>query len=63
MGLYMVLIKECAVYVKERDFFISQKGDKEEWGKTWKLIEADSIEHARCKGMLIRAGVDQRTFH
>jgi hypothetical protein len=37
------------VFVKDYDFFIQQHGDTQEWGKHWKQITADSIEHARQK--------------
>ena len=36
-----------AVFVKEADFFKSQGGLKEDWGKNWKRIKATSIEDAR----------------
>jgi NTP pyrophosphatase (non-canonical NTP hydrolase) len=36
-----------AVFVKEKEFFISQGGDKESWGKEWTEVSATSIEHAR----------------
>jgi hypothetical protein len=54
MNSYMVLIQPFGIYVKERDFFLSQNGHKEPWGKNWVQIEADSIEHARDKGKLIK---------
>jgi hypothetical protein len=52
MAEYMVLCNQHSgsVFVKEREFFISQGGDKEDWGRNWILIEADSIEGAREKG-------------
>ena len=52
MAKYYILIKPHAVYVKEGEFFESQGGLEEEWGKNWKLIEATSIEHARSMGEL-----------
>lgn len=36
-----------AVFVKEGDFFVEQGGLEQDWGKHWKCIEAESIEHAR----------------
>ena len=36
-----------AVFVKEAEFFKSQGGLKDEWGKNWKRIKATSIEDAR----------------
>ena len=50
MNKYYISIHSWATYVKEADFFISQGGLKEPWGKTWKLIYANSIEDARNKG-------------
>lgn len=52
---YMVMCNRASgsVFVKEKDFFISQGGDTQEWGKTWKEVEADSIEHARELGCKI----------
>lgn len=40
----------ATVFVKEAGFFISQKGDREEWGKNWIKIQATEIEHARDIG-------------
>lgn len=36
-----------AVFVKEGNFFVEQGGLEQDWGKAWKRIEAESIEHAR----------------
>lgn len=49
---YMVIANKASgsVFVKEKDFFISQGGDKQDWGKDWKEVEAESIEDARKKG-------------
>ena len=51
---YMVIANRAsgAVFVKEKDFFISQGGDKQVWGKDWdwKEVGAVSIEHARELG-------------
>lgn len=54
MRSYYVLIEPWGTYVKEAEFFKFQGGDKEPWGKKWVHIRADSIEHARAKGDLIR---------
>lgn len=42
-----------SVFVKEYDFFVSQGGLTQEWGKSWQQVYADSIEHARLKGEVI----------
>jgi hypothetical protein len=49
---YMVIAVAASgsVFVKEKDFFISQGGDKQAWGKDWKEVEAESIEKARELG-------------
>lgn len=49
---YMVMAVRASgcVFVKEKDFFISQGGDKQAWGKSWVEVEANSIEHARELG-------------
>jgi hypothetical protein len=54
MNLYYILVKPWAVYVKGAEFFESQGGHDEPWGKNWQLIEADSIEHARTIGKSMR---------
>lgn len=46
----------ATVYVKEGTFFRSQGGLTEEWGKTWRPVDAESIEHARRIGYA-QAGV------
>jgi hypothetical protein len=52
MELYYVHFNGAAWFVKDGKFFESQGGLKEEWGKNWKPLYADSIEHARCKAEL-----------
>jgi NTP pyrophosphatase (non-canonical NTP hydrolase) len=48
---YMVHVGQTgAVFVKEREFFVSQGGDREPWGRSWREVEAESIEDARRKG-------------
>lgn len=44
---YIIRNPGQAVFVKEGEFFVSQGGLTNEWGKTWKKIKARSIEHAR----------------
>lgn len=36
-----------STFVKEYDFFVSQGGLKEAWGKHWKIIEAPDMQGAR----------------
>ena len=50
--LYMVNVNETSgsVFVKDRDFFVSQGGDKQDWGKNWFPVWAASIEDAREQG-------------
>lgn len=38
-----------ATFVKDYDFFASQGGLTENWGRTWTIIEAESLEDARVK--------------
>lgn len=38
-----------SVFVKELNFFKSQGGFREKWGKAWFPIVANSIEDARSK--------------
>jgi hypothetical protein len=47
---YYISINSWAVYVKEAEFFKSQGGKTEEWGKGWIYVEAEGIEHARLIG-------------
>lgn len=44
---FMILVTEAAVYVKELEFFKSQGGTYQPWGRDWIEVEADSIEDAR----------------
>lgn len=52
MAKFMVVCPKVSgsVFVKEKDFFLSQRGDVEDWGKNWVEVEAESIEDARLKG-------------
>jgi len=36
-----------AIFVKEESFFIQQGGLTAKWGRAWRKVQADSIEHAR----------------
>ena len=47
---YYVLIEPWAIYVKDAEFFVAQRGLVEEWAKRWELVKAESIEHARFLG-------------
>lgn len=47
MNKYYVLWNGGAWVAKDGEFFESQGGLKEEWGKDWIPIYADSLEHAR----------------
>lgn len=48
MKKYKVLKNDGEKYfVKEYDFFVSQGGLDSHWGRNWKTVLADSIEHAR----------------
>lgn len=49
MNKYYVHFNGAAWFVKEAEFFESQGGLTEAWGKGWKQIYADSIEHGRLK--------------
>lgn len=49
--IYMVTCNWAgAVFVKDYDFFKSQGGFTQEWGKGWKPVVADSIPTARKLG-------------
>lgn len=54
MSAYYILVNAAGVYTKEGDFFLKQGGLKEEWGKTWELIDAASLYEARNKGIALR---------
>lgn len=48
MKKFAVLVNSGgATFVKDYDYFISQGGDTEIWGKHWKIVEAESYEAAR----------------
>ena len=53
MNSYYVNWNGAAWFVKGKDFFISQGGLTESWGKAWKPLLADSIEHARLKAEVV----------
>jgi len=50
--VFMVLVTESSgsVSVKTLDFFRSQRGFTEEWGRNWRPVMAISIESARYIG-------------
>jgi hypothetical protein len=49
--VYMVHVGPSgSVFVKELEFYRSQGGFKEEWGKAWVPIVATSLDDAREKG-------------
>lgn len=52
MYRYFVVYNGAAWMVKEGAFFESQGGLVDDWGKNWKPVWADSIEHARDKAAL-----------
>lgn len=48
---YMVVCGPSgSVFVKDRDYFISQGGLTDVWGGDWKPVQAKSIEDAREQG-------------
>lgn len=49
MSKYYVHNNGASWFVKEAEFFESQGGLSEPWGKNWKSLTADSIEGARKK--------------
>lgn len=44
---YVLVSWAKAVFVKEEYFFVQQGGLTQKWGRNWKPIQANSIEHAR----------------
>lgn len=54
MATYYVSPTASNVGVKEGDFFVSQGGLKEPWGKHWQKVEACCLYDARRKGIAIR---------
>ncbi len=51
LNWYMVLVGPSgSVFVKDLDFFHSQCGFSQSWGKNWQPVVADSIEAARRRG-------------
>lgn len=49
----MILPRGVHTMVKTRDFFLEQNGDTREWGKTWVLVEAPTLDLARLYGSLM----------
>ena len=58
MSTYAILCVEHSgsVFVKDFDFFVSQGGLRESWGKRWRFVAANSVEHARRIGCRILMG-------
>lgn len=52
MKTYAVVCASASgsVFVKDFDFFVSQGGLRDAWGKRWRFIAATSVEHARRVG-------------
>lgn len=48
---YYVLVEPWAVYVKDAELFVAQGGLQDEWGKRWRLVKAESVEHAQSLGV------------
>lgn len=49
-----------ATFVKTYDFFVSQGGLEQEWGKHWTIVEAEDIHAARILAIKLpgaRAGL------
>lgn len=53
---YYILRTNGIVYVKEGEFFVSQGGLTQAWGKSWEKISALSTEHARRLGKAMGTG-------
>lgn len=52
MKKFAILVN-CAgsTFVKDYDYFVSQGGLTEKWGKFWKIIEAEDLDDARVKAI------------
>ena len=44
---FYVYSNGASCFVKDGDYFEEQGGLTADWGKSWKMLHADSIEHAR----------------
>lgn len=53
---YAVLVQPSSIAVKEWDFFKSQGGTTQQWGRRWKRVMAKSIGDARRRGFVLRDG-------
>ena len=51
MDDYYLLINEAGVYVKDGEFFRSQGGLRDDWGKAWERVGAASLYDARNQGI------------
>lgn len=47
---HFIMVNAAGVYVKDGDLFVQQGGLKDPWGKNWKEIDADGLNHARMIG-------------
>lgn len=59
---FYILIEPWATYVKEAEFFKSQGGLTEGWGKRWVEVETKSIEEARQKRRLTMLNENEKGF-
>ena len=55
---HYVLIQPWSVYVKTAAYFVEQGGLKDDWGKNWIGVKANSIAHARELGQEIKRRQD-----
>lgn len=60
MQTFYIQIMPSAVFTKTEEFFKNQGGLKEQWGKSWRKIEAKDINDARQKAKDI--GVKEGVF-
>jgi hypothetical protein len=51
-NIYMVNVNTLSgsVFVKELEFFRSQGGFEDDWGRHWSPVVAEGLEHARELG-------------
>jgi hypothetical protein len=49
MAKFAILVSKVSghTFVKDYDFFVSQGGTRDEWGKNWEIVEAPTLEAAR----------------
>jgi hypothetical protein len=41
-------------FVKEADFFVSQNGHREPWGRSWVPVRADGLAHAKLIALVLQ---------